>query len=278
MNIVDLHCHSTISDGLLTPRDLVRRAADNRVELLALTDHDHLGGLAEARREADVLGIVFLDGVEISVSWADLTIHVVGLGIDATNAELARGLAGVRAGRDSRAMRMGESLAAIGIRGAYEGALCYVRNPALISRTHFARWLVEQRYARDVANVFEHFLGRGKPGYVQHQWCSLEQAVGLIRAAGGVAVMAHPGRYRMSAGDRDRLFATFKALGGEAIEVVAGGHDQAAVREYAHIARKYGFAASRASDFHGPGESAVDVGRAAPLPPDLEPVWERVAA
>lgn len=278
MNIVDLHCHSTISDGLLTPRDLVRRAADNHVELLALTDHDHVGGLVEARREADVLGIVFADGVEISVSWEDLTIHVVGLGIDATNAELARGLAVVRAGRDSRAMRMGDSLAAIGIRGAYEGALRHVRNPALVSRTHFARWLVEQRYARDVAKVFDHFLGRGKPGYVQHQWCSLEEAVGLIRAAGGVAVMAHPGRYRMSAGDRDRLFAAFKALGGEAIEVVAGGHGQAAVREYAHVARKYGLAASRASDFHGPGESAVDVGRVAPLPPDLEPVWERVAA
>lgn len=267
-----------MSDGLLAPRDLVRRAAANGVELLALTDHDHLGGLAEAREEADALGVRFIDGVEISVSWGDLTIHVVGLGVDAANASLAQGLAIVRQGRDARALRMADSLAAIGIRGAYEGALRYVGNPALVSRSHFARWLVEKRYARDVANVFEHYLLRGKPGYVEHVWCSLEQAIEWIHAAGGVAVVAHPGRYRMSGSERERLFGAFKALGGEAIEVVAGAHDQAAVREFAHVARKYGFAASRASDFHGPDESAVDVGRAAPLPPDLEPVWERLAA
>jgi predicted metal-dependent phosphoesterase TrpH len=263
---------------LLAPRDLVRRAAANGVELLALTDHDHLGGLVEAREEADAVGIRFVNGVEISVSWADLTIHVVGLGVDAANGSLVQGLAGVREGRDSRALRMADSLAAIGIRGAYEGALRYVGNPALVSRSHFARWLVEKRYARNVANVFEHYLLRGKPGYVEHQWCSLEEAVEWIHAAGGVAVVAHPGRYRMSGSDRDRFFNAFKALRGDAIEVVAGAHDHAAVREFAHVARKYGFAASRASDFHGPGEGAFDVGRAALLPPDLEPVWERLAA
>lgn len=248
------------------------------MELLALTDHDHLGGLAEARDEACALGVEFVEGVEISVSWDGSTIHIVGLGVDAQNVELAQGLAGVREGRDSRALRMADSLAASGIRGAYEGALRYVGNPALVSRSHFARWLVEMRYARNVANVFEHFLLRGKPGYVEHRWCALEEALAWIHAAGGLAVLAHPARYRMSEGDRARLFSTFKALGGEAIEVVAGAHDQAAVREYARIARKYGFAASRASDFHGPGESMVDVGCAAPLPPDLEPVWERLAA
>jgi len=278
MNNFDLHCHSTVSDGLLSPRDLVRRAAANGVELLALTDHDHLGGLAEARNEAEALGVRFVNGVEVSVSWAGLTIHVVGLGVDAANVRLAQGLAGVRQGRDFRALQMGDSLAASGIRGAYEGALRYVSNPALVSRSHFARWLVEMRYARSVANVFEHYLLRGKPGYVEHQWSSLEQAVDWIHGACGVAVMAHPGRYRMSGSERDRLFNTFKALGGDAIEVVAGAHDQAAVREYARLARKFGFAASRASDFHGPGESAVDVGRATSLPPDLEPVWERLAA
>lgn len=278
MNNVDLHCHSTISDGLLAPCDLVRRAAANGVELLALTDHDDVSGLAEARREAEAIGIEFVDGVEISVSWADLSIHVVGLGFDPEDASLMQGLADVRGGRDRRALKMADSLAAIGIRGAYEGAMRYVGNPALVSRSHFARWLVEKRYARDVANVFEHFLRRGKPGYAPHQWCSLEQAVGWIHAAGGVAVVAHPGRYRMSDEDSARLFSAFKALGGEAIEVVAGAHDFSAVRKYANLARKYGFAASRASDFHGPGESPVDVGRAAQLPPDLEPVWERVAA
>jgi predicted metal-dependent phosphoesterase TrpH len=278
MTNVDLHCHSTVSDGLLAPRELVRRAAANGAEVLALTDHDHLGGLADARDEAQALGIRFIDGVEISVSWGGLTIHIVGLGIDAADAALSAGLASVRDGRDSRAQRMAESLAAIGIRGAYEGALRYVGNPALISRSHFARWLVEKRYARDVSNVFEHYLARGKPGYVEHEWCSLAQAVGWIHGAGGVAVVAHPGRYRMSGTERDSFFSEFRALGGEAVEVVAGAHDAAAVRDYAHIARRYGLAASRASDFHGPGESVVDVGRAAPLPPDLEPVWERLAA
>lgn len=278
MTNVDLHCHSTISDGLLGPRELVRRAAANGVQMLALTDHDSLGGLAEARDEADELGIRFVNGVEVSVSWGGLTIHVVGLGVDAANIDLAQGLAAVRQGRDLRALRMADSLAASGIRGAYEGALRYVGNPALVSRSHFARWLVEKRYARNVANVFEHYLLRGKPGYVEHQWCALEEAVDWIHSAGGVAVVAHPGRYRMSGGERDRLFAAFKALRGDAVEVVAGAHDDAAVREYARVARKYGFAASRASDFHGAGESVVDVGRAAPLPPDLEPVWERLAA
>jgi predicted metal-dependent phosphoesterase TrpH len=278
MTNVDLHCHSTVSDGLLAPRELVRRAAANGVDMLALTDHDHLGGLAEAREEADALGIRFVNGVEVSVSWGGLTIHVVGLGVDAANINLAQGLAAVRQGRDSRALRMADSLAASGIRGAYEGALRHVGNPSLVSRSHFARWLVEMRYARNVANVFEHYLLRGKPGYVEHQWCALEEAVGWIHAAGGVAVVAHPGRYRMSGRERDRMFTAFKALGGDAVEVVAGAHDHAAVREYARIARKYGLAASRASDFHGAGESAVDVGRAGPLPPDLEPVWERLAA
>lgn len=274
----DLHCHSTVSDGLLAPRELVKRAAANGVELLSLTDHDHLGGLDEAREEARELGVRFLDGVEISVSWGELTIHIVGLGIDPGNAELREGLQRVRSGRDTRARRIADSLAAIGIHGAYEGALRYVGNPALVSRSHFARWLVERRYARDVSNVFEHYLARGKPGFVEHEWCTLPQAVAWIHGAGGVAVIAHPGRYRMSGSERDRLFTEFRALGGDAVEVVAGAHDHAAIREFAHVARKYGLAASRASDFHGPGESPVDIGRAAPLPPDLEPIWERLAA
>lgn len=274
----DLHCHSTVSDGLLAPRELVRRASANGVELLSLTDHDHLGGLDEARDEASALGLRFTDGVEISVSWSELTIHIVGLGIDARDPALREGLERVRSGRDTRARRIADALAAIGIHGAYEGALRYVGNPALVSRSHFARWLVEQRYARDVPNVFEHYLARGKPGFVEHEWCTLPQALAWIHGAGGVAVVAHPGRYRMSGAERDRLFTEFCALGGEAVEVVAGAHDHAAIREFAHIARKYGLAASRASDFHGPGESPVDIGRAAPLPPDLEPIWERLPA
>lgn len=277
MENVDLHCHSTFSDGELRPRELVRRAAKNGVEVLALTDHDNLGGLDEAREEAAALGIRFIDGVEISVSWQSATIHVVGLGIDPHEPCLVEGLEKVRAGRDARAAQMAEGLAAIGIKGAYEGALRFVRNPALISRSHFARWMVEQGYARDVPNVFEHYLVRGKPGFVEHQWCTLSEALSWIKAANGIAVLAHPGRYRQLRPLRDTLLREFKALGGEAIEVVSGSHTPEQVREYAHLARTHGFLASRASDFHVPGESAIDLGRVDFLPPDLDPVWKHLS-
>jgi predicted metal-dependent phosphoesterase TrpH len=269
----DLHCHSTISDGLLAPAAVVARAAANGVDLLALTDHDELDGLAEARAAAADVGIGFVNGVEISVSWGEQTLHIVGLAVDPDNPALSAGLAHVREGRDTRAVRMGDALAAIGIRGAYEGALKYVGNPALVSRSHFARYLVEVGAARDVKQVFDHYLVRGKPGYVEHEWASLDDALGWIHAAGGIAVVAHPGRYRLSRASLDEMFQRFKDLGGEAIEVVSGSHGREAALEFARVARRYGFLASRASDFHGPGESAVDLGKADVLPEDLTPVW-----
>lgn len=273
---VDLHCHSTVSDGLLAPADLVRRAHANGVQMMALTDHDELGGLAEAGAEAASLGIRFVNGVEISVSWQDQSVHIVGLGVDKACDVLQAGLAQVRGGRDSRARRISEGLAAIGIRGAYEGALKYVGNPALISRAHFARYLVEIGIARDMPTVFEHYLVRGKPGFVDHEWASLDDALGWIHAAGGIAVVAHPGRTRVSKRGMDELFDRFRDLGGQAIEVVSGSQCGAEALEFARVARRYGFLASRASDFHGPGESVVDIGRSERLPPDLKPVWERL--
>jgi len=272
----DLHCHSTISDGLLAPAEVVARASRNRVDLLALTDHDELAGLAEAREAARAHGLAFVNGVEISVSWGEQTVHIVGLGVDPACIALADGLAEVRAGRDGRAARMGEALAAIGIRGAYEGALKYVGNPALVSRSHFARYLAEIGAARDVKSVFDHYLVRGKPGYVEHVWATLDDALGWIHAAGGLAVIAHPGRYRLSKRELDELFVRFRDLGGEAIEVVSGSHNRDATLEFARVARRYGFLASRASDFHGPGESSVDIGGSDPLPEDLTPVWSKL--
>lgn len=272
----DLHCHSTVSDGLLVPAEVVRRAHGNGVELLALTDHDELGGLAEASAEAARLGLGFVPGVEISVSWQDVTLHVVGLGVDAGHAPLREGLAQVRAGRDGRALRMAEALAAAGIRGAYEGALKYVGNPALVSRSHFARFLVEQGICRDVHEVFRDYLVRGKPGFVEHDWCSLADAVAWIHGAGGLAVIAHPGRYRVSRAQMEQLLRQFVDLGGDAVEVVAGSHTPDHEREFARLARRFGLLASRASDFHGPGESATDLGRANRLPEDLTPVWSRL--
>lgn len=271
----DLHCHSTISDGLLSPSEVVARAVANGVEMLALTDHDELSGLGEAAAAAHNHGIRFINGVEISVSWGDQTIHVVGLNLAADSPELLAGLAAVRAGRDSRAIEMGEALAAAGIANAHAGALKYVGNPALVSRSHFARYLVEVGAARDVKGVFDHYLVRGKPGFVEHEWASLADALDWIHAAGGLAVIAHPGRYRLSRAELEKLFTRFRDLGGEAIEVVSGSHSHDATLEYARIARRFGFLASRASDFHGPGESVVDIGRAERLPEDLVPVWSR---
>ncbi len=273
----DLHCHSTASDGLLSPTELVRRAKANGVDLLALTDHDEISGLPEARAEAAVCGLPFVNGVEISVSWGDdLTLHIVGLGVDDENQALKEGLARVRQGRDGRAMRMAEELAKVGIRDAYQGALKYAGNPALISRSHFARYIVEAGFAKDTKSVFDYWLAKDKPGYVAHPWATMDEAVGWIHAAGGLAVIAHPGRYRASRTELRQIFTAFKAMGGDAIEVLSGTQNDSDNRELAKMAREYGFLASRASDFHGPGESWIDIGKMPPLPEGLAPIWERL--
>lgn len=279
MNVLnaDLHCHSTASDGTLSPAEVVRRAHANGVDLLALTDHDELLGIEEAAVEAADIGLRFVPGVEISVSWLDQTLHIVGLGVDPANEALISGLAQVRGGRDGRAMRIGEELARIGIQGAFEGALRYVGNPALVTRAHFARYLVEIGIAKNVHDVFLHYLARGKPGYVEHIWATLEDAVGWIKGAGGLSVIAHPGRYRLGNAEMNILFEQFRDLGGDAVEVSCGAHDGGQLLAFARMARKYGLLASRASDFHGPEDSPIDLGRASPLPPDLTPVWTRLA-
>lgn len=271
----DLHCHSTVSDGWLTPAEVVRRAAANGVELLALTDHDEIGGLDEAAATAAECGLRFVPGVEISVTFCEETIHVVGLGIDHRNPQLLDGLMQVRSGREQRAQAMSNALDAVGIHGVLEGARRFARNPALVGRAHFARHLVASGLMPDVATVFRYYLARGKPGFVPHTWARLDDAVGWIRGAGGVAVIAHPGRYRLSVHDLDALFDRFVACGGEALEVVSGAHAPPEVLRFASVARRRGLLASRASDFHGSSESPVDLGHCDPLPPDLVPVWSR---
>jgi len=268
----DLHCHSTVSDGLLTPVELVRRAHANGVTLLALTDHDELTGCALAQDEAERLGMRFVNGVEISVSWGDdQTAHIVGLNVDARYTPLIEGLIEVRSGRDTRARRMAAELEKVGIHAAYEGALRHAGNPALISRAHFARYIIELGLAKDSPAVFDSWLAKGKPGYVTHPWATLSEALTWIRGAGGLAVLAHPGRYRISRAELTDLLETFKEQGGEALEVVSGSGED--MREMAQLARRYDFLASRGSDFHGPRESNTDIGRSPGLPEDLEPVW-----
>nr|WP_207184414.1 3',5'-nucleoside bisphosphate phosphatase [Rubrivivax gelatinosus] len=273
----DLHSHSDVSDGTLSPEALAERAHARGVELWALTDHDELGGVARAREAALDLGLDFLAGCEISVTFAGESVHVVGLGVDPADEALVAGLQAIRSGRRERAERMGQALAAAGIPGAFEGALRYVGNPDLISRTHFARWLVEAGYFAETHEVFRHYLAAGKPGHVPHHWAGLGDAVRWITGAGGVAVIAHPARYRFSPTAEYALFSEFVAHGGRAVEVVTGSHTVAEQLQYADTALEFGLLASRGSDFHSPDESRVDLGALPDLPGRLTPVWPALA-
>jgi 3',5'-nucleoside bisphosphate phosphatase len=274
----DLHCHSTVSDGTLEPEALAARAAANGVELWALTDHDEIGGQQRARAAAHANGMAYLTGTEISVSFAGETVHIVGLGFDEQNTELREGLARTRGGREERAREMAAGLAHVGIKGAYEGALKYVGNPELISRTHFARFLVEAGHCNDTNEVFRRFLTDGKPGFVPHRWARLGEAVGWISRAGGVAVIAHPARYsRFTPTEEYALFSEFKAHGGRGVEVMTGSHSAAECARYADVAIEFDLLASRGSDFHAPGESRTDLGMLPALPGKLKSVWESLA-
>lgn len=273
----DLHCHSVVSDGTLTPEELAERAHSSGVQLWALTDHDEISGQQRAAAAAHAHAMDYLTGTEISVSFASTTVHIVGLGFDAGNTALVAGLAATRGGRDSRAQAMAHDLARVGIHSAYEGALKYVSNPALISRTHFARFLVETKVCKDTSEVFRKYLVEGKPGFVEHRWASLGDAVRWITQAGGVAVIAHPARYRLTANEEFALFSEFKQHGGEGVEVVTGSHSVAEYAEYADMAREFGLAASRGSDFHSPDESHTALGSLPTLPRNVTPVWELLA-
>ena len=270
----DLHCHSTVSDGTRSPTWLAQHAHDQGVQLWALTDHDEVGGIAEARQAASALGLAFLSGVEISVSWQEKTIHIVGLGFDENHPALVEGLRRTRGGREERAREMSEQLAQVGIHGAYEGALKYVGNPDLISRSHFGRFLVEAGVCRDIPEVFRRFLTEGKPGFVPHQWATLDNAVHWIVQAGGMAIVAHPARYGLTPAQEQMLFAEFKRAGGLGLEVVTSAHTDAEMAHYAQVAREWGFYASRGSDFHSPDESRVALGDIPRLPEGLSPVWQ----
>lgn len=274
MPVYDLHCHSTASDGVLSPRELVQRAAGQGVNILALTDHDELRGLDEAHATAAEHGIELVAGVEVSITWRNSTVHIVGLRVDPAHELLAHGLERNRAGRVQRAERMAEELAKAGVPGALAGAFTYASNKELIGRTHFARYLVEQGLVKDVKTVFKKYLVKGKPGYVHHEWASLDEALNWIHAAGGQAVLAHPGRYHFGRERMRDLLKEFKDLGGDAIEVVTGSHTADQVPVYADLALEFDFLASVGSDFHAPGEGGRELGRLMPLPLRCRPVWE----
>ncbi|MFG6447272.1 3',5'-nucleoside bisphosphate phosphatase [Roseateles sp. BYS180W] len=270
----DLHCHSTVSDGTLSPEALAARAVANGVELWALTDHDEVSGQARAMATAQSLGLPYLTGVEISVSFAGKVVHIVGLGFEHDDSALIEGLRQTRGGREQRAKEMAQGLQSVGIKGAFEGALRYVGNPELISRTHFARFLVDAGHCSDVPEVFRRFLTEGKPGYVPHRWAGLGDAVGWITRAGGLALIAHPGRYGFTPTEEYALITEFMAHGGRGIEVVTGSHSLAEMQQYTETALEFSLLASRGSDFHSPEESRCDLGRLSEhLSGRLTPVW-----
>ncbi|MCX7259708.1 MAG: PHP domain-containing protein [Burkholderiales bacterium] len=273
----DLHCHSVVSDGTLTPEVLAARAKANGVELWALTDHDEISGQARAMAAAKAQGMHYLTGTEISVTFAGQTVHIIGLGFDHEDVGLQQGLLKTRGGRSERAQEMSQGLAQVGIQGCYEGALKYVGNPELISRTHFARYLVESGVCADTHEVFRNYLTDGKPGFVPHRWASLKEAVQWITEAQGIAVIAHPGRYNFTPNEEYAFFTEFKNHGGQGVEVVTGSHTTAEYVEYADMAKEFDLLASRGSDFHSPKESRIDLGTLPWLPGQLTPVWEALA-
>ncbi|TVQ90471.1 MAG: PHP domain-containing protein [Chromatiaceae bacterium] len=268
----DLHTHSTASDGTLAPAALVERAAAAGVHVLALTDHDCTTGLAAATAAASRCGIRLIPGVEVSVTWGGRTVHIVGLGVDPACSALASGLAQLLEYRTWRAAEIGRRLAQAGFPGALEGARAH-SNGTLIGRTHFARFLVERGAATDLRAVFRRFLVEGKPGHVPGKWVDLPTAIGWIRAAGGEAVIAHPARYKFAAAKLRRFIGEFRECGGRGIEVVSGSHSRDDYFVYARHAREHRLLASAGSDYHGPDNPWVELGRLAPLPDGCTPIW-----
>lgn len=271
--MIDLHSHSNISDGLLSPTALIEHAAQHGVRVLALSDHDDISGLSEARAAANLHGIQLINGVEISVTWKKRTLHIVGLNVDVENQALVTALASVRQNRLHRAKQMADGLAQSGIHGSFEGASAYAKQ-SILTRMHFARFLVEHQYAKDAKSVFKKYLVKGKPGFVDHQWMDLASAVSLIVNSGGEAVLAHPGRYDIRRTNMLLLLEEFRALGGTAIEVVTGSHTGAQYVEYAKYAQLFGLKASQGSDYHGKGISFMEMGRLPALPSGCVPVWQ----
>jgi 3',5'-nucleoside bisphosphate phosphatase len=273
----DLHNHSICSDGLLSPTQLIELAARTGVDAIALTDHDTTDGLEEAGVAAQRTGVALVPGVEISASWGETTLHVVGLQVDPASKALSEGLNSIREGRFGRAERIAAALEVLGFAGTLEGAHGLAQNKAMLSRTHFARHLAGTGKVKSIQAAFDKYLAKGKPAYVAHRWATLEEAIAWIRASGGTAVLAHPGRYDLKPMMRDEMLGDFKKYGGEAIEVVTGSHRPEQYALWQREALEHGFLASRGADYHGPGESPIEPGRLPALHASLTPVWSKWA-
>lgn len=271
-----MHTHSTYSDGVLTPAELVLRAASRGVSLLALTDHDDTGGLVDAAQAAAGLDIQLVPGVEISAGWNGQTVHVVGLDIDAHAPDLVNGLASIRSSRGERAVQIAAQLDAVGVTGSLPGATRHAGNSAAIGRSHFARFLVERKHVRNTSDAFRRYLGAGRVGYVPPSWPELAKAIDWIHCAGGLAVLAHPDRYRLAPRVMQSLFEAFAQGGGDAIEISSDGRFKGSAQ--IRLARQFGFALSAGSDFHAPGKNVADLGDVTEIPAGVPAVWQRLRA
>jgi len=269
----DLHSHSTASDGSLRPSELVRLAKSRDIDVLALTDHDNIDGIREARLEADKVDLQLIAGAELSVSWGSKTIHIVGLNLDIDNPLLLKGLQQLCEFRQWRSEEIGRRLAKKRIEGALEGARAFAKGN-IVGRVHFARFLIEQGHAKDMRQVFKRYLVQGKPGYVPGDWATLEEALEWIHTAGGQAAIAHPARYRLSATRLRQLLGEFQELRGSALEVVSGSHSRDEIQHMAQLCSRFGLLASAGSDYHGPENPYMDMGKLPAMPANCIPVWE----
>ena len=270
---IDLHTHSIASDGRLSPADLVSRAVESGVKVLALTDHDGIDGLDEARRAAENAGIRFINGIELSVTWNKRTIHIVGLNFDQNFAPLQAGIKKLRDFREVRAKEMADKLEKSGISGAYDGAQNF-SGGKMLGRMHFAQFLVASGHAKDIRQVFKRYLVANKPGHVSGAWASLEDAVSWITGAGGIAVIAHPARYKLTRSKLRKLIHDFVAVGGQGIEVVSGSHNVNEMKTMACHADDFDLYASSGSDFHDPDFPWTRLGKLPDLPHKCKPVWD----
>ena len=272
---IDFHTHSIASDGQLSPTQLVRRASEKGVRVLALTDHDTTHGVEEAAITAKEIGVHLVPGIELSVTWNDQNFHMVGLGIDPLHSTLASGVREQQELRLSRAREIGRRLNKNRIEGAFEGAALLAGN-GMLTRTHFARYLVDQNRAATLQKAFDQFLKRGKPGYVPTRWAPLETGIQWVTAAGGIAVLAHPQRYKISTTRLKRLLTDFKTAGGQAIEVVCGNSSNDDVLKFSRHALDFGLLGSVGSDFHSPENPWIELGRLRPFPNGVSPVWVKL--
>ncbi|MBL4608419.1 MAG: PHP domain-containing protein [Pseudomonadales bacterium] len=269
----DLHSHSIFSDGDLTPEDLIREASAGGVNVLALTDHDTVDGLPRAEAAAKIAGITLVDGVEISTRWEKLDIHILGLGVDVNNSTLIDGLKFHQTERVTRAQQVSKKFEKLGIEGMWEEVSQQVKTH-YVGRPDFARVLIKRGVVNNFQSAFTKYLAAGKPAYVATDWASIPEAVSWITAAGGVALVAHPGRYRITRTKLAKLLACFKESGGEGMEVLYSGQALSKTQDLARLSKQFGLVASAGSDFHGFSYPGMRFGALAEMPSGCETLWD----